>query len=60
MGFTEECASWPYVAVVNSWGEMNPGHYHLKELAKAVKSVKGNGHTFMRFSEFLIISMLKD
>ena len=27
----------PYVAIVNSWSEMNPGHYHLKELAAAVK-----------------------
>jgi dihydroxy-acid dehydratase len=37
MGYTEEIAKRPYVAIVNSWSEMNPGHYHLKELAGAVK-----------------------
>ena len=37
MGFTEESAHRPYVAVVNSFSEMNPGHYHLRELANAVK-----------------------
>ena len=37
MGYTEEIAKRPYVAIVNSWSELNPGHYHLKELASAVK-----------------------
>lgn len=27
----------PIIAIVNSWNEFNPGHYHLRELAKAVK-----------------------
>jgi len=37
MGYTEEIVKRPYVAIVNSWSELNPGHYHLKELANAVK-----------------------
>ncbi|MCF8110114.1 MAG: dihydroxy-acid dehydratase [Desulfobacteraceae bacterium] len=37
MGYSEESVKRPYVAVVNSWSEMNPGHYHLRELAQAVK-----------------------
>ncbi len=37
MGHTEESIKRPFVAVVNSWSEMNPGHYHLRELAQAVK-----------------------
>ena len=37
MGHTEESIKRPWVAVVNSWSEMNPGHYHLRELAKSVK-----------------------
>jgi dihydroxy-acid dehydratase len=37
MGHTEESIKRPWVAVVNSWSEMNPGHYHLRELAQAVK-----------------------
>jgi dihydroxyacid dehydratase/phosphogluconate dehydratase len=37
MCYTEEIAKRPYVAIVNSWSGMNPGHYHLKELAAAVK-----------------------
>ncbi|MBT8330229.1 MAG: dihydroxy-acid dehydratase [Desulfofustis sp.] len=37
MGHTEESIKRPWVAVVNSWSEMNPGHYHLRELAQSVK-----------------------
>lgn len=37
MGHTREGASRPLIAIVNSWSEMNPGHYHLRELAQAVK-----------------------
>ena len=37
MGHTDASISRPLIAVVNSWSEMNPGHYHLRELAAAVK-----------------------
>ncbi len=37
MGYTEEEINRPYVAVVNSWNEYNPGHVHLKEVAERVK-----------------------
>ena len=37
MGYTKEEVKKPYVAVVNSWNEYNPGHVHLKEIAQRVK-----------------------
>ncbi len=37
MGYTEEELDRPFVAVVNSWNEYNPGHVHLKEIAERVK-----------------------
>lgn len=37
MGYTEYSARRPLVAIVNSWSELNPGHYHLREVASAVK-----------------------
>lgn len=37
-GFTDSDLKKPLVAVVNSWTEANPGHYHLRELAWHVKS----------------------
>ena len=37
LGYTREEVKKPYIAVVNSWNEYNPGHVHLKELAQRVK-----------------------
>ena len=37
MGYTEEEVKRPYIAVVNSWNEYNPGHVHLREVAQRVK-----------------------
>jgi dihydroxy-acid dehydratase len=37
MGFRDEDFGKPAVAVVNSWAETTPGHYHLRELAAAAK-----------------------
>lgn len=37
MGYTKEEVKKPYIAVVNSWNEYNPGHVHLKEIAQRVK-----------------------
>jgi dihydroxy-acid dehydratase len=37
MGFGERDFAGPTVAIVNSWSETTPGHYHLRDLATAVK-----------------------
>ena len=37
LGYTEEELKRPYIAVVNSWNEYNPGHIHLREIAERVK-----------------------
>ncbi|ATW23485.1 dihydroxy-acid dehydratase [Candidatus Formimonas warabiya] len=37
MGYTKSTARKPLIAIVNSWSELNPGHYHLRELAAAAK-----------------------
>lgn len=37
MGFTEEELARPWIGVVNTWSELNPGHYHLSLLAQKVK-----------------------
>ena len=37
MGYSEDEIKKPYIAIVNSWNEYNPGHVHLKEIAQRVK-----------------------
>ena len=37
MGFDEADFSKPLIGVVNSWSEVNPGHFHLRQLADWVK-----------------------
>ncbi len=37
MGYTKEEVKKPFIAVVNSWNEYNPGHVHLREVAQRVK-----------------------
>ncbi|AWI09702.1 dihydroxy-acid dehydratase [Ereboglobus luteus] len=37
LGYTKEEIDRPYIAVVNSWNEYNPGHVHLREVAERVK-----------------------
>lgn len=37
MGFRDEDFSKPLIGIVNSWSEVNPGHFHLHELAAWVK-----------------------
>ena len=50
-GFTDSDLRKPLVAVVNSWTEANPGHYHLRELAWHVKSgILAAGGTPMEFN----------
>lgn len=50
-GFTDSDLRKPLVAVVNSWTEANPGHYHLRDLAQHVKSgILAAGGTPMEFN----------
>lgn len=37
MGHIDEDYEKPLVAVVSGWSEISPGHYHLREVAQAVK-----------------------
>jgi dihydroxy-acid dehydratase len=37
MGYTDEDLSKPIVGIINTWAETNPGHYHFRQLAEAVK-----------------------
>jgi len=37
MGYTDGDLAKPLVAIVNSWGEVCPGHFHLKMVAQKVK-----------------------
>ncbi|HJX37566.1 MAG TPA: dihydroxy-acid dehydratase [Anaerolineae bacterium] len=37
LGLTDEDISKPFIGVVNTWSEINPGHVHLRHLADAVK-----------------------
>jgi dihydroxy-acid dehydratase len=38
MDFDDEDLKRPFIAVVNPWNELLPGHYHFQRLAKAVKA----------------------
>jgi len=37
MGYTSDDLNRPLVAVINTWSEICPGHFHLNQLAKSVK-----------------------
>jgi len=37
-GVTDSEMDKPFIAVVNSWNEIIPGHVHLDKLAEAVKA----------------------
>jgi dihydroxy-acid dehydratase len=37
LGLTDVEISRPFIGVVNTWSEINPGHVHLRRLADAVK-----------------------
>ena len=37
MGYTDEDLDKPIVGIINTWAETNPGHYHFRQLAEAVK-----------------------
>ena len=45
-GYTYDDLEKPRIAIVNSWNEINPGHIHLRKLAKYVKEgIKEAGGT---------------
>ena len=37
IGFLDDDFAKPFIGIVNSFNEMNPGHMHLRELASLVK-----------------------
>jgi len=54
-GYSYEDLKKPKVAVVNSWNNINPGHIHLRKLAKFVKQgIKEAGGTPMEFNTIAI------
>ena len=51
MGYTQEELGRALVAVVNSWSEILPGHYHLRGVGEAVKSgIRAGGGTPIEFN----------
>lgn len=38
MGVSPEAAKRPVIGIVNAWNEMNPGHYHFKEVIPEIKA----------------------
>ncbi|MEJ2248861.1 MAG: dihydroxy-acid dehydratase [Candidatus Lokiarchaeota archaeon] len=54
-GYTPEELKKRKIAIVNSWNEINPGHIHLRNLAKFVKKgVKEAGGTPMEFNTIAV------
>ena len=37
MGISEDDAKRPIIGLINSWNEMNPGHFHFKEVISVMK-----------------------
>ena len=37
MGYTDRDIEKPIIGIINTWAETNPGHYHFRQLADAVK-----------------------
>jgi dihydroxy-acid dehydratase len=51
MGFHDSDFSRPLIGIVNSWSEVNPGHFHLRQLAEWVKEgVREAGGTPAEFN----------
>ncbi|MHA1718456.1 MAG: dihydroxy-acid dehydratase, partial [Promethearchaeota archaeon] len=54
-GFSNEELDLPRIAIANSFNDINPGHIHLHELAKAVKSgISEAGGLAMEFNTIAI------
>ena len=55
IGFTDEDLSKPIIGIANTWTEVGPCNYHLRELAEAVKEgVRAAGGTPMEFNTIAI------
>jgi len=55
IGFTDEDLRKPIVGIANTWTEVGPCNYHLRELAEAVKAgVRAAGGTPMEFNTIAI------
>ncbi len=39
MGFSEGDFEKPLIGIVNSWSEVDPGHFHLRQLKRRVQPV---------------------
>ena len=51
MGYHDADFSKPLIGIVNSWSEVNPGHFHLRQLAEWVKQgVREAGGTPAEFN----------
>jgi dihydroxy-acid dehydratase len=51
MGYRDADFRKPLIGIVNSWSEVNPGHYHLRQLAEWVKQgVREAGGTPAEFN----------
>ena len=58
MGYTDEELVRPRIGVANTWGETSPGHYHLKNLAEAVKAgIWQAGGTPFEFCSFAMCAL---
>ena len=54
-GYSYEDLSKPKIAIVNSWNDINPGHIHLRKLAKLVKEgIRDTGGIPMEFNTIAI------
>jgi dihydroxy-acid dehydratase len=51
MGYQDSDFEKPLIGIVNSWSEVNPGHFHLRQLAEWVKQgVREAGGTSAEFN----------
>ena len=58
MGYTDAELGRPRIGVANTWGETSPGHFHLKNLAEAVKAgIWQAGGTPFEFSSFAMCAL---
>ena len=55
VGFTDEDLQKPIIGIANTWTEVGPCNYHLRELAAAVKEgVRAAGGTPMEFNTIAV------
>ena len=55
VGFTDEDLSKPIIGIANTWTEIGPCNYHLREIAAAVKEgVRAAGGTPMEFNTIAV------